>query len=470
MPRVFAALTFLSILIATGCADHPPATDAAKPAVADPAAGQQSFAAPEIAWPDRAWWTRYHDPQLTRLIEQALAAAPDLAAAQARLMEANADAMVAGASLWPSLSGNASLNETKQSYHYGFPEAFIPKGYLDADAVMASLSYELDLWGKNRAAAAAALSRTEAARLDEAEIELTLAAAVADAYADLARLYRERDVAQSALAIRQATFALTSQRLRSGLDTRAELKQAEAGVPAAESAVLALDEDILRDGHRIAALLGAGPDRGLAILRPPDVTIQPFGLPPALSLDLLGRRADIAAARARAEAAAKDVDVAEAAFYPNVNLVAFIGVQSLGLPNLLASGSDVGGVGPAISLPIFTGGRITGRYRAAEAEYRLAVALYNQTVTLALRDVADVATSQRALAGQIEATRRAVADSDEAYQVARRRYQGGLANFLSVLSAEDALLANRRSLTDLEARAFSLDIALLRALGGGYGG
>jgi NodT family efflux transporter outer membrane factor (OMF) lipoprotein len=232
---------------------------------------------------------------------------------------------------------------------------------------------------------------------------------------------------------------------------------------------MALDEDIERDGHRIAALLGAGPDRGLAILRPPDATIQSFGLPPALSLDLLGRRADIAAARTRAEAAARQVDVAEAAFYPNVNLVAFIGVQSLGLPNLFASGSDVGGVGPAISLPIFTAGQLRGRYRSAEAEFRLAVALYDQTVTLALRDVADVATSKRALAGQIEATRRAVADSDEAYQLARRRYQGGLANFLSVLSAEDALLANRRNLTDLEARAFSLDIALFRALGGGYG-
>jgi NodT family efflux transporter outer membrane factor (OMF) lipoprotein len=296
-----------------------------------------------------------------------------------------------------------------------------------------------------------------------------LASAVADAYADLARLYAERDVAQSALEIRQATFDLTGRRLRSGLDTRAEFKQAEAGVPAARTNLLALDEAIQLDRNRLAALLGAGPDRGLAISRPPAANLKPFGLPAKLSLDLLGRRADIAAARARAEAAARRIDVAEAAFYPNVNLVAFVGVQSLGITYLTHSGSDIGAVGPAISLPIFTGNRLQGQYRQSEADYDSAVAAYNQAVTTALKDVADVAAGKQALAAQTDTARQAVTDSDEAYQIARRRYEGGLSNYLSVLSAEDALLANRRTLSDLASRAFTLDVALFRALGGGFG-
>jgi NodT family efflux transporter outer membrane factor (OMF) lipoprotein len=300
-------------------------------------------------------------------------------------------------------------------------------------------------------------------------VGVTLSAAVADAYADLARLYAERDVAQSALDLRQATFELTAKRLRSGLDTRAELKQAESGVPAAREALLAIDESIELDRNRLSALLGAGPDRGRTIARPGAGATKPFGLPAHLSLDLLGRRADIQAARLRAEAEAKRIDVAEAAFYPNVDLVAFIGGQALGLNNLIRPGSDIGAIGPAITLPIFTGHQLQGQYRRAEADYRAAVANYDQTVTTALREVADVTASGKALTGRIEASRQAVADSDEAYRIARRRYDGGLSNFLSVLSAEDALLTNRRVLADLEARAFTLDIALFRALGGGFG-
>jgi NodT family efflux transporter outer membrane factor (OMF) lipoprotein len=232
--------------------------------------------------------------------------------------------------------------------------------------------------------------------------------------------------------------------------------------------LLALDEAIQLDRNRLAALLGAGPDRGMAIARPAAPRLKAFGLPASLSLDLLGRRADIAAARARAEAAARRIDVAEAAFYPNVNLVAFLGFQALGLANLARNGSDIGALGPAVTLPLFTGARLQGQFRQAEADYQSAVADYDRTVTEALQQVADVAASQKALGERLAATRQAVADSEEAYRIARRRYEGGLSNYLSVLSAEDRLLANRRDLTDLEARAFSLDVALVRALGGGF--
>jgi outer membrane protein TolC len=135
---------------------------------------------------------------------------------------------------------------------------------------------------------------------------------------------------------------------------------------------------------------------------------------------------------------------------------------------LADSGSVFGSVGPAITLPIFTGGKLRGELSGAEARYAAAVALYDGALTQALRDVADAALGQRALAGQLGKAMEAVEAASEAHRVASNRYRGGLASYLEVLSAEDALLANIRELTDLRSRSFTLDVALMRALGGGY--
>jgi len=155
-------------------------------------------------------------------------------------------------------------------------------------------------------------------------------------------------------------------------------------------------------------------------------------------------------------------------FYPNVNLAAFIGVQSLGLDMLTNSGSSIGSVGPAISLPIFNGGRLQGQLRGADADYAEAVANYDRTVVQALQDVADAAVSQKALGGQIVKTGEAVDAAREAWRIQNNRYTGGLSTYLDVLSAEDSLLSNLRVQTDLQSRSFTLDVALVRALGGGY--
>jgi NodT family efflux transporter outer membrane factor (OMF) lipoprotein len=191
-------------------------------------------------------------------------------------------------------------------------------------------------------------------------------------------------------------------------------------------------------------------------------------LPATLSAELVGRRPDLVAARLRAEAAAKRIDVAQAQFYPNVNLSAFIGAQSLELDMLTKNGSDIGSIGPAITLPIFDGGRLRGRLRGAEADYAEAVANYEKTLVQALQEVADAAVSQRALSPQLELIEAAVASAEEAWRVQNERYEGGLANYLEVLNAEDYLLANQRTRTDMTTRSLTLDIALQRALGGGY--
>jgi NodT family efflux transporter outer membrane factor (OMF) lipoprotein len=429
----------------------------------------QSFDAPRADWPTQAWWTAYGDTQLNSLIDEALANSPTMTQASARLRKAEAIAGQTRAVGRPSLSLDASVEEVKQSYNAGIPPAFVPQGWNDVGQVKLDFNWELDFWGKNRAAVAAATSEARAAAADAAEARLVLSTSVASAYADLAALFADRDVAERALSLRGETADLTQRRVDNGLDTLAELNLAKAGPPAARADLKAIDEQIALTRNRIAALLGAGPDRGLSIGRPPGPAhLAPIGLPDNLSADLIGRRPDIVAARWRAEASRKRIGQAKAAFYPNINLAAFVGYQSLFVDKLFDSGSDYGGVGPALSLPIFDGGRLGANLRGAEADHDGAVAAYDATVVQALRDVADATASQRALAGRLADSRAALDASEAAYRVTRLRYEGALTSYQSVLLAEQQLLAQRRAVADLESRGLSLDIALVRALGGGF--
>lgn len=164
----------------------------------------------------------------------------------------------------------------------------------------------------------------------------------------------------------------------------------------------------------------------------------------------------------------KNVEKQKAEFYPNVNLAAMIGVNTLGLNLLTKSGSDFGSIGPAISLPIFNGGRLRGQLRGAQAEHEEAIGNYNQTVTQALEQVANAAISQKSLTRQIEKLEEVVSAASEAHRIMKDRYQGGLSSYLEVLSAEEVLLGGQRALRDMQSRSYTVDVALIKALGGGY--
>lgn len=458
----------VAVLLLSACASVPRGGPviAVKPVEAYTSA--QSLASTgDAAWPQAQWWTAYGDRQLDALITEALASSPDIAAAMARVNRARGYAQQAGAARLPSLDVGASVSQAKQSYNNGIPADFVQQGWNDSAGVDATLGFDLDLWGRNRAAYAAARSDAEAAQLDYAQAALLLSTSVADAYSDLAKLFAERAVQQTALQVRQETERLVNDRVAFGLDTQAELKQASAAVPAARSDLAATDEQIGLTRNRLAALLGAGPDRGLAIAAPA-ASIVPRAIPADVTTDLIGRRPDIAAARTRVEAEASRIKVARAAFYPSINLSAVIGLQSLGIGNLFKSGSSMGSAGPAISLPIFHGGALQGGYRSARATYDEAVANYDRAVTDAYQAVADAVVSQRALGIQLAESRKSLVDSQAAYSIARQRYEGGLSTFLDVLTAQDRALQAQRIVADLEARAFTLDIALVRALGGGF--
>ena len=469
LARGLATSASLLVLGLTACAPNLGPKPQITPA--ESYATNNSFTGPLGDWPTDQWWKAYGDPQLDGLIDEALAGSPDLRSAQARVRLAQSQTELAGDTRLPSISGDASIQTSKQSLNEGYPADFIPllpAGYHTQTRIAATLDYQLDFFGRNRAALAAATSAEEAARADAAEARLQLSTAVASNYAELLRLYADRDAAVDAVRVRGSSLDLVGQRLRNGLDTRGTFSQQEETVPQARGDVIAIDRQIAATQHQIAALLGQGPDRGAAITRPAQPKLGAFGLPAKLSVDLIGRRPDIVAARLRAESAAKQIKVARADFYPNIDLSATYGIQSLGINTLLQYNSVIGAIGPAIHLPIFSAGRLESAYRGARATYDQAVSSYDQTLTNALRDVADVISNQHALDTQIVEAQAAEVAAEDAYTIAKLRYSGGLSPYLNVLTAENGVLLARRNLADFQAQALSLNIALVRALGGGF--
>jgi NodT family efflux transporter outer membrane factor (OMF) lipoprotein len=310
--------------------------------------------------------------------------------------------------------------------------------------------------------------RRRAAGADAQAARIVVTTGIAGAYFNLQRLFAQRDVSQAAIVQRDDVVRITNQRFSAGLDTKVEVRQAEAALATVKTELAQYDEAIEIARNQLAALAGAGPGRGAAIVAV-KATIAPATAPPSsIPLDIVARRPEIAASRWRVEAAQHDVDVAKALFYPNVNIAAFAGFTSIGLSRFLMSSSAIAGVGPAIHLPIFEGGRLNANLRGRNAETDLAVSTYNQVVIDAVHDVADAVASIAGLARVSVEQARARQATTDAYDIAVIRYRAGLGNYLTVLTAQTQQLVQDRLDADLKARAYELDVNLARALGGGF--
>jgi len=458
----------LLVLLLAGCASDRGIGHRSTPA--DPAAlqAEKSLGAESATgeWPALDWWKRFGDPQLDTLVDEALAGSPNMRLAQARLDQARAQARIARAPLRPQVNADASVNRQRFSENYIFPPPIGGSSYTTTQLDV-SASWEADFWGRNRAAYEAALGRTRAAQAEAFAARLALSAGVGSVYVQLARAYDQLDLARRTLEDRERVQSLTSDRVRAGLDSRLELKQVETSIPAARARIAQIEEEISLARSQLAALLGNGPDRGLAVERP-QLHMAAVALPSRVPADLLGRRPDIAAARARVEAGSRDIAAAKAAFYPDISLTALIGVQSVTLSKLLETGSAIPSAGAAIRLPIFDSGRLRGNLAARNADYDAAVEQYNQALADALREVVDQLASMRSVQVQRAEADTALAAAEEAYNLAVTRYKAGIGSLLQVLTAETQVLEQRNLRADLHARELALSINLIRALGGGF--
>lgn len=415
---------------------------------------------------DAQWWRDFDDAQLSRLIEQALTANPSLKVVQARLARAQAGVDNTTAAAKPQLSVNADATQQLYSAN-GMVPAPLGGSVSSSGTAQLNGAWELDFFGKNRAALDAALGTVDAAQADAQAARILLATQVARSYFQLVRLNEHLGVAQQQLVQRRQLLKLVQDRVNAGMDTRLELLQAQGALPEAQLQMETLQEQLALAKNALQALIYKE-NTPLDLVLPSQSLTKNIATATHLPSDLLGGRADIAAARWRVEAANRTVDHATSQFYPNINLMAFAGFSSIGLNHLVSAGSQQWGVGPALHLPIFDAGRLRANLSGKTADLDAAIESYNVTVIEAVHDVVDQLTSRQAIGRQQTEQQAAQSYAENAHAIAVQRYEAGLGNYLQVLTAEAAVLHQRRQRVDLIARAIDTQLLLIRAVGGGY--
>jgi NodT family efflux transporter outer membrane factor (OMF) lipoprotein len=470
---VAASLAIAALVALAGCADmsgidsQARLRDAASLGLQDPTASSVSrvsdIASVDI---DSQWWRAYGDPQLNALVDQALQGNPSLGVARARLARAQSAIDVAHSASLPQVDANLGLTRQKFSENYTVP-APLAGAEIDSGSLTLGAGWELDFFGKNRAAVEAAVGASNAAQADEQAARILLASRVTGGYIAWARLESLQGVARRTLAQREETLKLVQDRVSAGLDTRLELRQSEAGLPEARQRIEELDEQIAIAHHALDALV-AQPNATSRLQAPQLDKLAVPAMPAHLPADLLGHRSDVVAARWRVEAATQDVSYAQKQFYPNIDLVGSVGYQALGVDKLLNVSSLMWSFGPAVRLPIFEGGRLRANLRGKNADLDAAIESYNGTVLDAIRDVSDQVASVKSVVRQQVQQREGQQAAEGAYDIALQRYRAGLGTYLDVLTAENSVLAQRRDQVNLAARALSTQAQLAQALGGGY--
>lgn len=454
-------------LLLSACANFKGIETAAHPRAPADYATAASLPEQNGAWPDLSWPGTIGGTPLQALVDEALAGNPGLQIAAARVAAARAAAEATGAAEMPSAGAEFSSTLQRFTEHGLVPPPLAGQVKTDNQLTL-NFSYDFDFWGKHAAELRAALAQGQAAEAEQYSARLLLTTAIARTWLQLARQQEQLDLVEQQQTTHEHIARLTQLRVATGLDTDSDTQQTYMHLASLRVERAHWQEAMALTRNQLAALMGQGPDRGLSIARavlPPSAN---SALPDQLPLTLLGRRPDIAAARWRVEAAQGEIDSAKKQFYPNVNLMAFAGFSSLGLSNLLLSGSRIAGIGPAVRLPVFEGGALRAQLKGKMALYDGAVASYDQTLTEALHEVADQVQSLRAADVQHADQHLATQAAAQTLKLAQQRRRVGTGNLLQVLYAESSWLQQRKLELDSRARLADLRVALIKALGGGF--
>jgi len=463
--RSAAACTY--VLLLSGCISMAGILPQAKTKQANAlAAGEAITTAASMAWPTENWWQAYQDPQLNSLVTQAIIGSPTLRVAQARVALTQAYAQAMQAQTLPVIGADVSLTRERFTELQFIPPPWGGHTHWNNKATV-SLAYDLDLWGRQQSIWRAAVSETQTAAAERQQVKLTLQTATVSRYVQLAMEFALRDVAIEHAHEVEQLISIVSRSYAAGLSTKMEVYEAQTPLPLARAQIEAIDSRISLLRNQLAALTGQGPGAGDTITRPKLRLEVATGLPDKLPASLIGRRPDVIAYRWRVEAAQDNIAAAKAAFYPNINLIAFIGMQAIGFGQLISSAASIAGVGPAISLPIFDGGRRRGNLSAKTANYDIAVEGYNEVLVNALQDVADQLLLLQSNAQQRRQTEQALAMASKAHDLAKMSYRAGLNNYLHVLTTHETMLQQQEIIVQLQAARLASYAGLMRALGGG---
>jgi multidrug efflux system outer membrane protein len=450
----------LCALAAGGCAS-PPAIDASRlpavPASFAPAEGRWTTAAPAVLPPAGEWWKAFADPVLDALQAQAMQRNDRIQVAAARLQQARAVLRTVEARRLPLLgfSAGASRGTQPATGSTAGGQFFAGLG----------LSYEADVFGRiARASDAASLDAASRSSLLRSA-QLLIQAEVAQAYFGLRALDAEKQIVNDTVQAFTDTLKLTQARFRAGDVAELDVARVHTEKAAAESQAFAVQRERTELEHALAVLVGE-------VATNFSVAAQPLqGVPPVIPAGVpstvLARRPDVSAARESLLAAQARVGVAQAAWFPELQLTASGGVSSSQLADVFKWSARSWGIGALLSLPIFDGRR-EGTIAAAAAEMDAALYAYREQILVAFRDVEDQLSALHLLDGQARAETQAVASASRATALSRARYRNGLISQLELLDAQRNELRSRRMETQVRALSFQATVRLVRALGGAW--
>jgi outer membrane protein, multidrug efflux system len=429
-----------------------------RPDIAPPPAWESpDVGAPQ--WPSADWWKGFGSPELDGLIAEAIRANDDLAAAVARIREADAQVRIAGAPLLPFLSADASGAREKLTT----PQ---PALFNSFGAQLAA-TYQLDFWGKNLAARAAAVALADASRYDRETVELSVMASVANTFFTALELQDRLHIANDNLTSAESILKGLQLDESVGTTTGLDVAQQETVVATLSAAIPPLEEQLRQTLDALAILLGREPE-ALALKQ---VTLEKITQPPlvaGLPSELLRRRPDVANAEAQLISANADIRQARAAFFPSIQLTASGGYASTTLASLTRSGNRVFDIGGSVTQPLFQGGALLGQYQYSKARYAELMADYHKTVITAFGNVEDSLIAVRASADQLARQQNAVDKARRAYEFAQAQFHAGIVNILTVLNTETALFTAQDALAQVKLTHLEALVNLFNALGGGW--
>lgn len=457
-------LTFLAAsLLLAACSSPAPRLDSG----VQPPSAWQSADTPGALQSNRQWWTQFGSPELERLVEQARLGSYDLAAAVARVRQAEASATIAGAPLLPELKAGLNANRQKLIHGKGYSQLDVsPENrsldYYDAEL---SASYEVDFWGGKRAARDSAVLGVQASEFDRATVELTLLSGVANSYTQALALREQARIAELNLKNAQNVLHLVQTRFDAGSATALELAQQKSLVAEQQRRLPLVQQQAREALISLAALLGQPvqalplPEQSFAQLHWPDIA---SGVPS----DLLSRRPDIASAEAKLAAAQADVTVARAAMLPKITLTASLGSGADLAADLLRT--TFYNLSSGLTAPIFNNGRLSAERDKAKARQDELLETYRGAIINGFADVEKALSSIRGLDEQRQWQSEELNQAQTAFDIAQSRYQAGAEDLLTVLQTQRTLYAAQDLNVQLRLSRLQASIALYKALGGGW--
>jgi multidrug efflux system outer membrane protein len=417
---------------------------------------------PSPALGEAKWFDVFQDEQLQNLIRVALQQNFDLRIAATRVLQAQAQLGITRADQFPNLSAGAGIGTQRQAatvLFHGFEET--------TGQVSLSASWELDFWGKYRRATEAARANLLASEWGRRAVVNTVISNVATTYFELRALDLQLEISKQTLASRQDSLKLEQALEQNGSTSLVDVRQSEQLVYTASETIPNVERQIAQDENLINILLGRNPgpvERGRKLTDQP----HPPSIPPGLPSALLERRPDIQQAEAQLIAANAQIGVAKAAFYPDISLTGTAGFQSLSLSKLFTGPSSFWNVGPTLTVPIFTAGKLRSNVHLTEAQQQQALLTYQQTIQQAFRDVSDSLIAYQKNREFREQQELLTASAEDSAKLAQIRYQAGVASYLEVLTNDTNFFAAQLNLASAQQNELTALVQVYNALGGGW--